>query len=524
MPQNFETVCKEILAQIREGLIKNTKDLDKTRKKLSKQLKLFDLPTNIQILKFANDEEKINFSQILLTKPTRTISGVTVITVVPKPADCPGRCIYCPRGENAPQSYTGLEPAIQRAIRNNYDPFLQVQNRLFHYTIMGHATDKIELIIIGGTFLALEKNYQEEFVKRLFDSLNGCNSKSLEEAQKINETARIRCSGLTIETRPDFCKEEHINQMLKLGATRVEIGVQSVYPEILEKVNRIHTIQDVIEATRLAKDSCLKVTYHVMPSLPGVDFERDLEQFKILFKDPSFKPDSLKIYPTLVIKETELYKMWKKGEYDPLSTEKTIELLAKALAHIPKYCRIVRLERTIASQEIVAGVKFTNLREFVEKKTEELGIKIQEIRYREIGHKLKKGSKIDLDHVKLCRLDYDASEGKEIFLSFEDIKNDILIAFLRLRIPFNPFRKEITDKSALIRELHVYGPLVSVGNFDEKAFQHKGFGKKLLEEAEKIAKEEFDKNKIVIISGTGIREYYKQFGYKSDGSYVSKPL
>lgn len=520
----YEIVCKEILSQIRQGYIKNLKDLDKLRKKLSKQFKLSSLPTNIQILKFASEEEKLKLSKILLTKPTRTISGVTVITVVPKPANCPGKCIYCPRGENSPQSYTGLEPAIQRAIKAKYDPFLQVQNRLFHYSIMGHSIDKVELIIIGGTFLALEKNYQEEFVKKIYDSLNGCNSSSLEEAKKLNEKAKIRCSGLTIETRPDFCKEEHINQMLKLGATRVEIGVQSVYPEILEKINRIHTLQDIIEATRLAKDSCFKVTYHIMPGLPGVDFERDLEQFKILFENPDFRPDSLKIYPTLVIKGTILYDMWKKGEYSPLQTEKAIDLLAKALAFIPKYCRIARLERTIASQEIVAGIKHTNLREFVEKKAEELGINIKEIRYREVGHKLKKGIKVDLDNIKLLRLDYEASGGKEIFLSFEDVKNDILIAFLRLRIPFKPFRKEITEKAALIRELHVYGPLVPVGSFDEKAFQHKGFGKRLLEEAEKIAKYEFDKNKIVIISGTGVKEYYYKLGYKPDGPYVSKPL
>jgi len=199
-------------------------------------------------------------------------------------------------------------------------------------------------------------------------------------------------------------------------------------------------------------------------------------------------------------------------------------LLAKALDYIPKYCRIIRLERTIPTQEIEAGVKFTNLREFVEKKAEELGIKIQEIRYREVGHKLKKGIKVDLDHLKLCRLDYEASGGKEIFLSFEDDKNDILVAFLRLRIPSKPFREEITEKSALIRELHVYGPLVPVGEFNKKAFQHKGFGRKLLEEAEKIAREEFDKSKIVIISGTGIKKYYSQFGYFKDANYMSKFL
>jgi elongator complex protein 3 len=524
MQKNFKIACKEILSQIREGLIKNRKELERSRKKIAKKLKLQTLPTNIQILKFVKKEERSKFSQLLLTKPMRTISGVTIIAVAPKPANCPGQCIYCPKGENAPQSYTGLEPVIQRAKNNKYNPFLQVQNRLSHYKLMGHPRDKVELIIVGGTFPALDKDYQEKFVKGLFDALNGEKSTSIEEAHRKNESAKVRCSGLTIETRPDFCKQEHINQMLKLGTTRVEIGVQSVYPEILERVNRIHSLEDVIEATRLAKDSCLKVTYHVMPSLPGVDFKRDLDQFKILFENPDFKPDSLKIYPTLVIKGTELYEMWKRGEYKPLSTQKTINLLVKTMRIIPKYCRVVRLERTIATQEIEAGVKLTNLREFVEKEAEKQGIKIQEIRYREAGHKLKKGIKIDPSHVKLLRFDYDASGGKEIFLSFEDIKNDILIGFLRLRIPFKPFRSEITSKSALIRELHVYGPLVPVGEFEEEAFQHKGFGKKLLEEAERIAKKEFNKNKITVISGTGVRPYYMQFGYFKDKAYMSKIL
>jgi elongator complex protein 3 len=516
-------LLKEIVEELKKEKKLTREKVWRIAKRICKKYNAKTIPTSIQILQACTEEEKEKLKDFLLMKPGRTISGVSVITVVPKPAKCPGKCIYCPKGENAPQSYVGLEPAIQRAIQNNYDPFLQVNYRIRQYELMGHPVDKVELIIIGGTFLALEKNYQEWFIKRLFDALNGKEARSLEEAIKANEEGRIRCSGLTIETRPDFCFEEHINQMLKLATTRVEIGVQSIYPEILNKANRIHSLEDVKKATQLSKDSCLKCTWHIMPGL-FTSFEEDIKQFKEIFENPDFRPDSLKIYPTLVIKGTKLYDMWKKGGYKPLEEKKATELIAKALEYIPKYCRIIRMQRDIPASHIVAGVKKSNLRELVERRAEELGIRIKEIRYREIGHKIEKGISVDFDKIELCRLDYEASKGKEIFLSFEDLKNDVLIAFLRLRIPFKPFRKEITEKTALVRELHVYGPLVPVGKFKEDAFQHKGLGKRLLEEAERIAKEEFNMNKIVVISGAGVKKYYYNLGYKPDGPYVSKVL
>ncbi|MGC8812332.1 MAG: tRNA uridine(34) 5-carboxymethylaminomethyl modification radical SAM/GNAT enzyme Elp3 [Candidatus Aenigmatarchaeota archaeon] len=517
-----DKLLREIIEELKKEKLTREK-VWRIVKRVCKKYCAKKIPTSVQILQACTEEEKEELKDFLFMKPGRSISGVSVITIVPKPAKCPGRCIYCPKGENAPQSYVGLEPAIQRAIQNNYDPFLQVNYRIRQYSLMGHPVDKVEFIIIGGTFPALEKEYQEWFVKRLFDALNGREASNLEEAIKNNEEGKIRCSGLTIETRPDFCFEKHINQMLKLAATRVEIGVQSIYLEVLKKVERIHSLEDVIKATQLAKDSCLKCTWHIMPGL-FTSFEEDLEQFKKIFENPDFKPDSLKIYPTLVIKGTKLYEMWKKGEYKPLEENEAVELIARALEYIPKYCRVIRVQRDIPATHIVAGVKKSNLRELVERRAEELGINIKEIRYREVGHKLEKGIKIDFEKIELCRLDYDASNGKEIFLSFEDLRNDVLIAFLRLRIPFKPFRKEITEKTALIRELHVYGPLVPVGQFKEEAFQHRGFGRKLLEEAEKIAKEEFDKNKIVVISGAGVKRYYYKLGYKPDGAYVSKIL
>jgi len=516
-------VCIDIIKELIKSECLDHNEINKIIKRQCKKHDLKEMPTKVEILSFCNPEERKKLRRFLITKPSRTISGVSVITVVAKPASCPGTCIYCPKGANAPQSYTGMEPAVQRGIRNDYDPFLQTKDRLNQYKITGHPSDKVEVIILGGTFLALDNDYQEWFVKRIFDALNEKESESLEKAQSLNETVKHRCVGLCIESRADYSFEEHINQMLRLGTTRVEIGVQSIYLEVLKRVRRGHTVEDAIRATQLVKDSCLKCTYHIMPGL-FVNFEKDLEQFKILFNDSRFKPDSLKIYPTLVIKGTKLYELWKKGEYKPLSTEEGIKLISKAMKYIPKYCRVIRVQRDIPSNKIVAGIKSSNLRELVERECKKDGIIIQEIRYREVGHKFEKGIIPNLDSIKLFRFDYNASKGKEIFLSFEDVENDILIGFLRLRIPHKPFRPEIDEKTGLIRELHVYGPTVPIGQKIRKAWQHKGFGRRLLKEAERIAKNEFDMKKIIIVSGVGVKEYYKKFGYRKKGPYVSKIL
>ena len=519
-----QRACREI---IRELMILDKLDdkiIDKIAKKAAKKHGLSHIPNKVEILRRCSGGESKKLRKYLQTKPSRTISGVSVITVVAKPEPCIwGECIYCPKGSNAPQSYTGMEPAIQRGIRNNYDPFLQTKDRLNQYKLTGHPRDKIEVIILGGTFLALYKDYQNWFVKRIFDALNRKESKTLLEAQKENESAEHRCVGMTIETRADYCYEEHVDQMLKLGITRVEIGVQSVYPEVLKKVKRGHDVDAVVKATKLAKDSALKVTYHVMPGL-FVDYKKDLEQFKIIFSDDRFKPDSLKIYPALVMPDTELYDLWKKGEYKPLDTKEGVKLISEAMKYIPKYCRVIRVQRDIPSDKVAAGIMKSNLRELVEREVEKNKVRIQEIRYREVGHKMAKGVVPDPDKIELCRMDYDASGGKEIFLSFEDVENDVLFGFIRLRIPSKPFRKEIDVKTGLIRELHVYGSAVKIGKKKETAWQHKGFGGRLLQEAERIAKEEFGMEEMVVISGVGVREYYYKFGYKLDGVYVSKYL
>ncbi|MDD5417484.1 MAG: tRNA uridine(34) 5-carboxymethylaminomethyl modification radical SAM/GNAT enzyme Elp3, partial [Candidatus Nanoarchaeia archaeon] len=456
--------------------------------------------------------------KILRIKPARMLSGVSVVAVMTKPSECiHGKCIMCPGGvcENLPKSYLLDEPALMRAKRLDYHPYKQTNNRLRQYIIGGHTPEKVELIVMGGTFLGVEKNYQKFFIRECFHALNDfpekiTKSSTLEKEKKKNEKAKARCVALVIETRPDLCYEPHINSMLDYGATRVEIGVQSTYNDVLDRIKRGHTIRDVIKSTQLLKDSGFKVTYHMMPGLPGSTAEKDIEMFRELFSNPDFCPDGLKIYPTLVIKGTELYKMWKNKQYKALNDETAVKIISEAKKFIPEYVRIMRVQRDVPVNQIVAGPKSSNLRQLVLDRTGCRCIRCREIK-----------ADVPAD-VKLLRKDYNASMGKEIFLSAEDIKNDKIIGICRLRIPYKPFRKEINDKSALIRELHIYGKQTAIG--EKGKSQHKGWGRKLLKEAEKIAKSEFNKDNIVVISGVGVREYYRKFGYKLKGAYMVKRI
>jgi len=452
---------------------------------------------------------------------SRVASGVAVVAVMAKPYPCPhGRCIYCPGGGELPQSYVDASPVVVRAEKVGYNPYKQVQMRLKQIEAMGFKPSKVELIIMGGTFTATPLEYQEWFIKSCFDAMNdypngvGSRSSSLEEAHLRNERAEARCVALTIETRPDWAKERHIDNMLHLGATRVEIGVQSIYEDVLRIVERGHTVKDVIEATRLLKDSGFKVCYHLMPGLPNSDFNRDLEMFKRVFSDSCFMPDMLKIYPTLVIGGTKLYEMWLKGEYHPLEEDEAIELLVEAYQHMPRWVRIQHVQRDIPASYIKAGVRRRNLRQLVEKEIERRGLKNPDIRYREVGRALVRGKRPNYDAVRVLRTDYEASEGIEIFLSAEDVDNDVLIGVLRLRIPSEKaHRWEVDSSTAIVREIHVYGLQVPIGERHGEEAQHRGFGKTLLKTAEKIASEEFDKKKILVISGVGAREYFRKQGY-----------
>ncbi|MBS3157124.1 tRNA uridine(34) 5-carboxymethylaminomethyl modification radical SAM/GNAT enzyme Elp3 [Candidatus Woesearchaeota archaeon] len=533
-------------------------NLETLRKETAKRLHLNRVPKNIE-LGILDPKLKIK------TKPTRTISGVAPVAIMTEPASCPhGKCIFCPGGPNSffgdiPMSYTGNEPASMRAIRNKYDPYLQVFNRLEHYILLNQTPEKVELIIMGGTFPSYKIDYQNNFITYALKAMNDFselffknnkldedkfrdffefnldfksqerqekihkkllelkNSSTLEKEQLKNETSKIRCIAMVVETKPDWCFEKHINQMLELGVTRVEIGVQTLNDDILKKVNRGHTLEDSKKAIQLVKDSGLKCIIHMMPGLIGSTKEEDINNFREIFENPDYKPDGLKIYPCMVMPGTPLHILYKHNKFKPITTQEAGEIIKEGKKFFPTWTRVYRIQRDIPTKVTIDGVNITNFRQYIHQLMEKENLKCNCIRCKE-----PKNKKISWNNIKLKRIDYESSNGKEVFLSYEDTKNDILLGFLRLRIPFNPFRKEITKNSSIIREIHIYGQAALLG--EEGNVQHKGLGTELLKEAEKIAKEEFKKTKMLIISGIGVKEYFKKFNYKKDGVYVSKNL
>ena len=567
----FERAVEEIARAVLSGEIKSREELNRYKIVVSRKYHLSRIPGNSEVLKALPEEERERFRDLLKRKPTRTISGVAVVAMMTKPFPCPhGRCIYCPGGPSvgSPQSYTGKEPSALRAVQSAYHPYIIMMRRLKQLTDIGHDVDKVEVIIQGGTFPAVDLDYQEWFVKCAFKAMNdfphfrGIENLEeklvrlivkkdesvfeedpkfkeawlkthrkpyyyLEDEQRKNERAKVRMVGLTIETRPDWAFERQIDRMLKLGTTRVELGVQTVFNFIHERTKRGHGVEEIIKATQLLRDAGLKINYHIMPGLPGSNFERDLYTFRIIFEDSRFRPDMLKIYPTLVTADAPLYAWYKAGKYRPYTTEEAVELLVEAYKYFPKWVRVMRIQRDIPAKLIVAGVKHSNLGQLVFNELVKRGIRPREIRFREVGHQMEKfGIEPEIEHIKLLRKDYEAAGGREIFLSFEDTKNDILIGFLRLRIPSEKaHRKEINCcPSAIVRELHVYGPLVPIGGKPKYEWQHRGYGRELLGEAERIAREEFDAKKMLVISGVGVRNYYRKFGYRKNGPYVAKRL
>jgi elongator complex protein 3 len=607
--------CKEIAKAVLEEencQSKNEitiKSIFKTIKSKSSDLRLKKIPKNSDIIRFLPSDSRCK--KLLRSKPSKTSSGIAVITVLPMPFECPhGKCIYCPGGieVNTPLSYIGSEPATRIAQQLKYDPFDQVTSKLNQLTLRGHIVEKAELVIVGGTFPFYPKSYQYGFIKKCFDAFNSWdigtkdNEKegdggeslfqkppsnyvlqrdtsfdkavskgkdnndngnvisyfhnSLEESKKINEKSMVRCVGLTIETKPDYCKKEHIDMMLELGATRIEIGVQALNDKVYRAVNRGHNLEDVYGAFYAAKNCGYKIVAHMMPGLPKSSLEDDVSDFKKLFEDERLKPDMIKIYPTLVLKDTGLYKMYTEKKYSPYSTEDLVKILVEMKKIIPYWARIMRIQREIEPADIVAGPKLGNLRQMVSKELEKQGISCKCIRCREIGLVNIHRRFSTIDDIMLYRDEYHSSQGKEIFLSFETKDRKIIFGFLRLRILSDPLRKELSERTpkaniqgdgrnkwvaAIVRELHVYGPLVGLQNKEadgesssdtcnssisntNNAYQHKGLGQRLLKEAEQISKHEYSMQKLSVISAVGTREYYRKFGYVINGPYVTKVL
>ena len=527
-----KNIIDEIIREIQKYPSLDRVKLEEIKRKIAKKYGIGFVPRNYEIIRELRGKLRDKIKSIS-AKPVRSISGIVIVSVFTEPSPCPGRCIYCPGGVDnptpSPKSYSGHEPAARRASQLNYDPYLQVTRRLDHLSRLGHPIDKVSLIVMGGTFIYLDKEYRDYFMKGVYEGILGKKfpGERIEILQKRLEKSRIRLVELTFETRPDYCMEKHVDEMLYYGATRVEIGVQTLRDEILRFVRRGHDVETTRRAFRIARDAGLKIVAHMMPNLPpNPDVDRDYEDFLNLFEDPDFRPDMLKIYPTAVVKGTYLYRMWLRGEYKPYDEDKLIALLARVKKMLPPWVRIQRLQRDIPTYLVEAGYKSGNLRQLVLNYMKKRGWRCRCIRCREIGHKVMKED-IDIRSInpKLVRRKYKASDGIEIFLSFEDVERDIIIGLLRLRKPSDKaHRPEVNSNTMIIRELHVYGPLVPLGKKFDQAFQHRGYGARLLAEAEKISSEEFDARKILIISGIGVREYYRRFGYRLEGPYMAKHI
>lgn len=544
-PDNFPQPVEKVLKAAQDIL--EALDRDKTLngnkflqvvKKLSARNSLSPIPSwALYLIYFRQKKLTSGLKKLLMIKHIRSSSGIVPVSIFTKNFGCPARCIFCPTEARVPKSYFSDEPAVMRAIRNKYDAFKQVSSRLLQLFLSGHTIEKIELIIQGGTFSAINKKYREHFVKRAFDAANNdiekiihSNIKSTQAArtlkfsQTVNEKAKNRIIGITVETRPDWCSDSEILFLRNLGVTRVELGVQSLDDDILTKVKRGHGMKEVILATKGLKEAGFKVCYHMMPGLPGATPETDLAGFKKLFSDQNFQPDLLKIYPCVVTRDSELLSWYREGKYKPYDDETLTKLLVEIKKIIPPYVRILRLIRDISAGDIEAGSKISNLRENAQKELGRRGERCRCIRCREINVT---NDKLQITNLELRETKYEASGGIEYFLDYINPRDEILYALLRLRLPSyltnndKPLFKEL-EGAAIIRELHTYGLALPIGSHKESP-QHKGLGQKLLQKAEEITKKAGIK-RIAVTSGIGAREYYRKFGYRLEGDYMVKKI
>ncbi|MGB9669061.1 MAG: elongator complex protein 3, partial [Anaerolineales bacterium] len=451
-------------------------------------------------------------------KPIRTLSGVTTVTVLTKPYPCPAKCIFCPTEHNMPKSYIADEPGARRAVENNFDPFDQVTSRIEALSSVGHPTDKIELLILGGTWSAYRRDYQEWFIKRCFDAMNQIESANLEQAFRINENAAHRNVGLVIETRPDEITPAEITWLRRLGVTKVQMGAQSFDDEILRINQRGHTVAQTLQAVALLRAAGFKIVLHWMPNLLGATPQSDKIDFQRMWDN--FCPDEIKIYPTQLLEHTELYKIWQEGRYQPYTTQELINLIADIKPTIPRYCRVNRIIRDIPSTYVVEGNKVTSLRQDVHRELQRRGTRCSCIRCREIGKEV-----IDHNHLVRQEIIYPTAYAEEHFLSY-NTKEDRLVGFLRLSLPYqNAPRIGIheIEGAAMIREVHVYGQSLEVGKDLAGAAQHIGLGTRLLNWAENIAAQH-GYQRMAVISAIGTRQYYLNRGFQRGQYYLLKEV
>jgi elongator complex protein 3 len=515
-------ICREIIS-----LCFSDPDPDIHRIKVGvcKKYALVTVPKHSLLLASASPAERDTLRRLLQIKPTRTLSGVAPVAVMTSPAPCPhGKCLPCPGGPDhpfrSPQSYTGEEPAALRAREHGYDPYAQVQARLGQFEALGHAVDKAELIVMGGTLTARPYEYQEWFVTGCIRAMNEygripAGSHDREAEFRKNEAAPVRCVAMTFETRPDWCRKPEIDRMLTLGVTKVELGVQHVDDRILAFNRRGCTVEDTVSANRLLRDAGLKVGFHVMPNLPGSTIGDDRRLFRDLFDDDRFRPDFLKIYPTLVTPGSEIEALWQQGGYTCYDEDELIGLIAYGKSLLPPYVRLQRIQRDIPAKLIVAGSKHSNFRQLARERLEAGGGRCRCIRCREIGRLPSEAvPEMSVDRYSVCG-------GDEHFISM--VSGDSLIGFARLRTGGDRWRSE-TAGAALLRELHVYGSIVPIGRSpDPEQRQHRRFGNQLLDAAEEAAGAA-GYRRIAVMSGIGVRPWYRRHGYHRQGPYMIRDL
>lgn len=564
-----QNVLEKVIYMLLEKNPQTKDELNMLRNKLTNELKI-NQPSTRDILeeyqklvKKKSIKKNENLERLFRKADIRSTSGISVITSLVKPYTCPGKCVYCPTEVRMPKSYIATEPAAARALRLDFSPYEQMKQRILMLKSNGHVTDKIEYIIKGGTWNAYPLRYQYWFILESFRACNDLSQKTrqhententielnenskledlqraLEIEQRKNENSKHRIIGLTLETRPDAISPKTIHHMRKQGCTRIELGLQAPDDAILTLIQRGHTVQQFKDAILLLRDAGFKVDLHFMPDLPGTTPAHDVEMYKLIFSDEALRPDMIKIYPNTVIKTAELYQWFLDGRYKPYGDDALFQALLEMKLATPRYCRISRLIRDIPATEIEAGNIVTNLRELLEAKLKQQGKKCVCLRCREISRQQKN---IPQSTEALLFVDeYETTGGKEYFITFEDPSRIAVFGFLRLRIPYfkNTSTKPVEQlyeympeikNCAFVRELHVYGTLVQIGKQDEKASQHKGFGKKLMAAAEdlvrkKISEEKNSKiKKIAVISGVGVRGYYRKLGYRKVGTYMVKPV
>ncbi len=510
---------------VTDGVVRSRRDLEKAKKRAASLYGLDRYPSNSEIIARLPKDSAEGFEGLLRVHPRRSASGIVVVTAFSAPFSCPhGTCVFCPGGPRlgTPQSYLPRSPGMKSALSAEFDPYLQVRKCLAKYSANGHETSKVETIIEGGTFIAVDEGYQMGFVKGVYDGLNGSVSATLEEAQAANESAESRCVGLTLESKPDWCRPRDVDLMLSYGITRLEIGVQSLRDGVLSKSNRGHTAEDSARAFQVARDAGLKVTAHMMPGLPGATPEEDLEDLRRLFEDDLFKPDMSKLYPTLVVPGTALAREFDAGLYRPYDVGTVVELLSEMKRFVPPWHRIMRIQREIPADEIEGGVRDGNLRQLVLRRAEEKGVRCRCIRCREVA--LTGPEESAEEDIEYRQTKYAASDGEEVFGSFELETSGAIAGFVRLRLPSAAAHRKEMAGAAVVRELRVYGRAVRLGRREEGAWQHRGLGGALMKRAEEVASSEFGARKLLVTSAVGTRGYYRGLGFEKEGPYMSKRL